>query len=59
MIQRFNQILLAHAVRQLAAQRHDESRGVAQVGADPHLGDGDRQAGQMGVVQVAAHQRAA
>ncbi len=36
----------------LAAERLDEADGVAQVRRHPHLGDGDRDAGQIGIGQV-------
>ena len=40
----------------LAAQRHHEGDGVAQVGADIDRGDGDRGLAQLGIAHVAALQ---
>ena len=39
-----------------AAERHDEGRGRAQIGADAHLGHGHLDAGQFGIAQLAAGQ---
>ena len=36
------------------AERQHEGGGVAQVGRDPHLGDGDRDMREVGIVHVAA-----
>jgi spermidine synthase len=48
----------AHGAEQallvLAAQRHDEGDGIAQVGADVDRGHGDRGAAQLGVAHLAA-----
>ena len=43
-----------HPIGVLAAQRHDEGRGVVQVGADIDGGDGDRGAAQIGSRMLAA-----
>ena len=41
----------------LAAQRHHEGGGVAQVGADIDRSDGDRGAAQLGIAHLAALQK--